>query len=37
MLMLGIAFVAGMVFHHFVGHKLEDKMKGMLDGIKGLF
>ena len=30
MLMLLLAFVAGMVVHHLIGHKIEEKLKDML-------
>lgn len=37
MLVLLIGFVLGVVAHHYVGQKIEDKLKGMIDGVKGMF
>ncbi len=37
MILLLAAFIGGMVAHHFIGQKIEDKLKGMLDKIKNVF
>ncbi len=37
MIMLILAFIGGMVFHHYLGEKIEGKLAGMLDKLKGLF
>ncbi len=36
MIMLLLAFIGGMVFHHYLGEKIEGKLKGMFDKIKNI-